>query len=71
MPEQTFEQHRTAFVSVTQHFHSGTSMGRLVLNVLLSFAPRHAGSDLLQDVAFDECGSAPKSAPLGLYGSGS
>src|SRR5262245_45864475 len=35
---ETFEQHRTAFVSVTQHFHSGTSMGRLVLNVLLSFA---------------------------------
>src|SRR5262249_22230316 len=29
---------RTAFVSVTQHFNSGTSMGRLVLNVLLSFA---------------------------------
>jgi hypothetical protein len=27
-----------AFVSVTQHFHSGTSMCRLVLNVLLSFA---------------------------------
>src|SRR5262249_2924287 len=26
------------FVSLTQHFHSGTSMGRLVLNVLLSFA---------------------------------
>jgi site-specific DNA recombinase len=35
---ETFEQHRVAFVSVTQHFHSGTSMGRLVLNVLLSFA---------------------------------
>src|SRR5262245_46583489 len=35
---ETFEEHRTAFVSVTQHFHSGTSMGRLVLNVLLSFA---------------------------------
>jgi site-specific DNA recombinase len=34
----TFEQHQVAFVSVTQHFHSGTSMGRLVLNVLLSFA---------------------------------
>src|SRR5262249_45895196 len=30
--------HHVAFVSVTQHFHSGTSMGRLVLNVLLSFA---------------------------------
>jgi site-specific DNA recombinase len=35
---ETFEEHRTTFVSVTQHFHSGTSMGRLVLNVLLSFA---------------------------------
>jgi site-specific DNA recombinase len=33
-----FEQHQVAFVSVTQHFNSGTSMGRLVLNVLLSFA---------------------------------
>src|SRR5207253_10586063 len=32
---ETFEQHRVALVSVTQHFHSGTSMGRLVLNVLL------------------------------------
>ena len=35
---EKFEQHQVAFVSVTQHFHSGTSMGRLVLNVLLSFA---------------------------------
>jgi site-specific DNA recombinase len=35
---ESFEQHQVAFVSVTQHFHSGTSMGRLVLNVLLSFA---------------------------------
>jgi site-specific DNA recombinase len=35
---ETFERHQVAFVSVTQHFHSGTSMGRLVLNVLLSFA---------------------------------
>jgi site-specific DNA recombinase len=35
---ETFEQHQVAFVSVTQHFHSGTSMGRLILNVLLSFA---------------------------------
>ena len=33
-----FEQHGVAFVSVTQHFNSATSMGRLVLNVLLSFA---------------------------------
>ena len=34
----TFEQHQVTFVSVTQQFHTGTSMGRLVLNVLLSFA---------------------------------
>src|SRR5256886_9025032 len=32
------EKHRVALVSVTQQFNSGTSMGRLVLNVLLSFA---------------------------------
>jgi site-specific DNA recombinase len=35
---ERFEQHHVAFVSVTQHFNSATSMGRLVLNVLLSFA---------------------------------
>jgi site-specific DNA recombinase len=33
-----FEEHGVAFVSVTQQFNSATSMGRLVLNVLLSFA---------------------------------
>jgi site-specific DNA recombinase len=35
---QTFEKHGVSFVSVTQQFNTGTSMGRLVLNVLLSFA---------------------------------
>jgi site-specific DNA recombinase len=35
---ETFETRQVAFVSVTQHFNSATSMGRLVLNVLLSFA---------------------------------
>lgn len=33
-----FEQYHVAFVSVTQQFNTATSMGRLVLNVLLSFA---------------------------------
>jgi site-specific DNA recombinase len=33
-----FDQHRVAFVSVTQQFNTATSMGRLILNVLLSFA---------------------------------
>src|SRR5262249_31353065 len=35
---ETFEKHRVALVSVTQQFHTATSMGRLILNVLLSFA---------------------------------
>jgi site-specific DNA recombinase len=33
-----FERHSVAFVSTTQQFNSATSMGRLVLNMLLSFA---------------------------------
>lgn len=33
-----FEKHNVSFVSVTQQFNTTTSMGRLVLNVLLSFA---------------------------------
>ncbi len=35
---QAFERHHVSFVSVTQQFNTATSMGRLVLNVLLSFA---------------------------------
>jgi site-specific DNA recombinase len=35
---ETFEQHQISFVSVTQMFNTASSMGRLVLNVLLSFA---------------------------------
>ena len=35
---ETFDKHQAAFVSVTQAFNTASSMGRLVLNVLLSFA---------------------------------
>jgi site-specific DNA recombinase len=35
---EIFDKHQVAFVSITQQFHSATSMGRLVLNMLLSFA---------------------------------
>jgi site-specific DNA recombinase len=35
---EAFEKHQVSFVSVTQHLNSTTSMGRLMLNVLLSFA---------------------------------
>jgi len=35
---EIFEARHVSFVSVTQHFNTTTSMGRLTLNVLLSFA---------------------------------
>lgn len=35
---EVFECHEVSFVSVTQHFNTTNSMGRLTLNVLLSFA---------------------------------
>jgi site-specific DNA recombinase len=34
---EVFDQRKVAFVSVTQQFNTATSMGRLMLNVLLSF----------------------------------
>ena len=33
-----FDKHNASFVSITQHFNTTTSMGRLTLNILLSFA---------------------------------
>jgi site-specific DNA recombinase len=35
---EVFDSHQVSFVSVTQQFNTTTSMGRLTLNVLLSFA---------------------------------
>lgn len=35
---EVFEQKNISFVSVTQHFNTSNSMGKLTLNVLLSFA---------------------------------
>lgn len=35
---ETFDKHNVSFVSVTQQFNTTNSMGRLMLNVLLSFA---------------------------------
>src|SRR5664279_1097768 len=35
---ELFDKHTVSFVSVTQQFNTTTSMGRLTLNVLLSFA---------------------------------
>jgi len=35
---EVFDSHSVSFVSVTQQFNTTSSMGRLTLNVLLSFA---------------------------------
>ncbi len=46
-----FEQHGVSFVSVTQQFNTSTAMGRLMLNVLLSFAQfeREQGAERIRD----------------------
>src|SRR4051812_11077169 len=35
---EVFDRHKVTFVSITQSFNTTTSMGRLTLNILLSFA---------------------------------
>ena len=35
---EVLDKHKASFVSITQHFNTTTSMGRLTLNMLLSFA---------------------------------
>ena len=48
-----FEAHGVSFVAVTQAFNTTSSMGRLTLNVLLSFAQfeRELASERLRDKA--------------------
>ncbi len=48
---EAFDRHRVSFVSVTQAFNTTTSMGRLTLNVLLSFAQfeREVTSERIRD----------------------
>jgi site-specific DNA recombinase len=48
---ELFDTHKVSFVSVTQQFNTTTSMGRLTLNVLLSFAQfeREVTSERIRD----------------------
>jgi DNA invertase Pin-like site-specific DNA recombinase len=48
---ELFDEHSISFVSVTQQFNTTTSMGRLTLNVLLSFAQfeREVTSERIRD----------------------
>jgi len=56
------ERHHVSFVSVTQQFNTSTSMGRLMLNVLLSFA----GDDFRAHPRQDR-GHAPKGQMVGRH----
>lgn len=48
---ELFDKHNVSFVSVTQQFNTTSSMGRLTLNVLLSFAQfeREVTGELIRD----------------------
>ncbi|MCX6344961.1 MAG: recombinase family protein [Armatimonadetes bacterium] len=48
---EMFEKYNVAFTSITQQFSTGTAMGRLTLNVLLSFAEfeRAIGTERVRD----------------------
>ena len=48
---ERFDKHKVSFVSVTQQFNTSNSMGRLTLNVLLSFAQfeREVGAERVRD----------------------
>jgi DNA invertase Pin-like site-specific DNA recombinase len=52
------EKHNVALVSVTQQFNSGTPMGRLILNILFSFAQYER--DIIQERIRDKIAMAKK-----------
>ncbi len=53
-----FEKHNTAFASVTQHFNTQNSMGRLTLNILLSFAQFER--EIISERTRDKMGAAKR-----------
>ncbi|MFH1698653.1 MAG: recombinase family protein [Candidatus Omnitrophota bacterium] len=53
-----FDKNNVAFVSVTQHFNTNTSMGRLTLNILLSFAQFER--EIISERTRDKMGAAKK-----------
>ncbi|WP_417851073.1 recombinase family protein [Thalassoglobus sp.] len=52
----TFDKHNVSFVSVTQQFNTTSSMGRLTLNILLSFAQFER--ELISERTRDKMGAA-------------
>ena len=64
---ELFDQHSVSFVSVTQQFNTTTSMGRLTLNILLSFAQFDQGQVCRQPAQGDVDG---RQRPARLQGRG-
>jgi len=62
---EVFDKHQTSFVSITQQLNTSTSMGRLTLNMLLSFAQfeREVTGERIRDKKL-------ATAKKGLWGSG-
>ena len=54
---EIFDTHKVTFVSVTQQFNTTTSMGRLTLNVLLSYAQyeREITGERIRDKFAEDC----------------
>ncbi|MDD5681683.1 MAG: recombinase family protein, partial [Candidatus Omnitrophica bacterium] len=55
---ELFEKHNVVFVSVTQAFNTNNSMGRLTLNILLSFAQFER--EIISERVKDKMGAARK-----------
>ncbi|MDP3787073.1 MAG: recombinase family protein [Candidatus Omnitrophota bacterium] len=53
-----FEEHGVTFVSITQHFNTQNSMGRLTLNILLSFAQFER--EIISERTRDKMGAAKR-----------
>ncbi len=68
---EVFERHKVSFVAVTQQFNTTTSMGRLMLNVLLSFAQfeREVTGERIRDkIAASKAKGMWMGGPLPLWG---
>jgi DNA invertase Pin-like site-specific DNA recombinase len=65
---ELFDDHGVSFVSVTQQFNTTTSMGRLALNVLLSFAQfeREVTSERIRAARHRQARNVPRSGCLFL-----
>jgi len=60
---ELFDKHAVSFVSVTQQFNTTSSMGRLTLNILLSFAQFER--EIISERTRDKMAAARKKTPFG------